>query len=898
MSTGTFLSPSRSIPDAAGGTRRLVGSVKLPLAAAAACACFATPAAAHGFGQRYDLPIPLSFYLFGTAAAVVVTFVIVGLFVREVPRTREHTHIDLLATRFERLIVSPALVWTAKLLALVIFIVTIAAGFAGDQNPYKNITPTMVWIIGWVGVAYVSAFIGNVWIVVNPWRTLFELLGLITRQTSGLADHSLRRPYPAALGAWPAFFLLLALSWIELVYPNPAAPHFLAWLALFYSALTLAGMFFFGEPWLARGEVFTCVFGIFARFAPIQAHAHPRPKLLLRPFGAGLLDSSAVTNSTMAFVLLLLASVLYDGAITTPEWGQLENALATHLSILGQYKLMAVRTAGLLAFWLVFFGAYLATSMFMNVAAGATMAPLVLARHFAFTLVPIAIGYHLAHYLTFLLIQGQYIIPLISDPFGLGWNLFGTASYRVNIGIVDARFAWYAAVAAILTGHVAAVYLAHRKAIEVLDTRSAVLRSQIPLTALMVVYTFVSLSILAEPIVERRAPAQPLEAQLSIPADAVLPEPGTGRLHPVGSGKIARQKLTYRVLASAFHDGTRMNAVDLLYSYMFAYRWGGARGDDETPADALIAAASALMRAQLLGVRVIGTDTTSKSFRFGDFEYIRELFILDVYTSAAPLDPEQDAVVAPPWSTLPWHLLVLMEEAVSRGWAAFSQVEGARRGVEWLDLVRSQDMNRRLAALVEDFEREGYRPEQLDQLVSQDEARRRWAALAAFYKERGHFLVTNGPYQLKRWSPDSVTLEAFRDLSYPLGVGSYDAYAIPRRGFITTIERDDEGVRIFGDIELVQKHARSYDIVRQPLQSLGADAIKRSVPECPYIVTDAGGHVVLAGRVAVGSDASCRLDLRNHLPEGRFTLSAQLIVNGNAMNAQITRFPIEVPAQP
>ena len=140
-------------------------------------------------------------------------------------------------------------------------------------------------------------------------------------------------------------------------------------------------------------------------------------------------------------------------------------------------------------------------------------------------------------------------------------------------------------------------------------------------------------------------------------------------LQPVGAGKTARQKLTYRVLGSAFHDGTRMSAADLLYSYMFAYRWG-ARASDNARSDALIAAATAVMRARLLGVRVVGTDTTSKSFRFGDFEYVRELFVVEVYTSVAPLDPEQDAVVAPPWSTLPWHLLVLMEEAVARGWAA------------------------------------------------------------------------------------------------------------------------------------------------------------------------------------------------------------------------------------
>jgi hypothetical protein len=340
-----------------------------------------------------------------------------------------------------------------------------------------------------------------------------------------------------------------------------------------------------------------------------------------------------------------------------------------------------------------------------------------------------------------------------------------------------------------------------------------------------------------------------------------------------------------------------MNDADLLYSYMFAYRWGGWSAEPDARSDALIAAATATMRAQLSGVRVVGTDTTSKSFRFGDFEYTRELFVIEVYTSVAPLDPEQDAVVAPPWSTLPWHLLALMEEAVIRGWAEFSQDEARRRGIEWLDLVRSQDMNRRLAGLVETFERDGYRPEHLQSRVSAQDARKRWAALAAFYKERGHFLVTNGPYQLKRWSDDGVTLEAFRDLSYPLGVGSYDAYANPRRGFITKVERVNQRIRIFGDIELIEKHMRSYDIVRKPLQFVAADIVKRALPECRYIVLDEDGRVVLAGQVSVAADASFYLDLGSMLPAGRFTLRAQLIVNGNAMNAAIRDFPIEALEQ-
>jgi hypothetical protein len=602
----------------------------------------------------------------------------------------------------------------------------------------------------------------------------------------------------------------------------------------------------------------------------------------------------------MAFVLLLLATVLFDGALGTPEWGQLESAPTALMPSFGEGAAMAVRTAGLLVFWLVFFGAYVGVSAAMSAATASRLSTIETARSFALTLVPIAIGYHLAHYLTFLLIQGQYIIPLISDPFGFGWNLFGTAGYRVDIAIVDARFAWYTAVSAILLGHIAAVYLAHRKAMQLFDARGVALRSQVPLTALMVLYTFVSLSILAEPMVERRAPAQPSQvaSEINIPADAVVPQAGSGRLQPVGTGKVASDKLIYRVLASSFHDGTRTSAADLLYAYMFAFRWGARAEDESSHYDPVVAAASALARARLAGVRVVGTDTSSKSIRFGNFEYVRELLVVEVYTSTAPIDPEQDAVIAPPWSTLPWHLLVLMEEAVEHGWAAFSQAEAQRRGVEWLDLVRSGAINERLASLVETFERTSYRPDRLKSLVGAEDARKRWAALATFYKEHGHFLVTNGPYQLKRWSEDSVTLEAFRDFSYPLGVGSYDAYAVPRRGYITKIERDKDTIRVSGDIELVVKHMRSYDIVRRPLQSVPADVLKRAAPECRYVLTDAEARVALAGQVALAPDASFRIDLTGKLPPGQFTLRAEMLVNGNAMNADIQRVPIVISAGP
>jgi hypothetical protein len=230
-----------------------------------------------------------------------------------------------------------------KLLALAALILTIVAGFRGDQNPYRNIAPTMVWVIAWVGLAYVSAFIGNIWALINPWNTIFESIEALRQGITGRGEFGLRLPYPEALGVWPAFLLLLALAWTELVYPNPAVPRTIACLALCYSVLTLAGMFLFGrDRWLERGEVFTAVFGTFARFAPIELRGGGDRHFWLRPFGAGLLDSGTVSNSMMAFVLLLLASVLYDGALATPEWGEFEATLAPDLSFFGDFKLLAL----------------------------------------------------------------------------------------------------------------------------------------------------------------------------------------------------------------------------------------------------------------------------------------------------------------------------------------------------------------------------------------------------------------------------------------------------------------------------------------------------------------------------------------------------------------------------
>ncbi len=376
---------------------------------------------------------------------------------------------------------------------------------------------------------------------------------------------------------------------------------------------------------------------------------------------------------------------------------------------------------------------------------------------------------------------------------------------------------------------------------------------------------------------------------IAVPEDAVLPEPGSSRLRAVGPGKRAKVGLTYGALASAFHDGTRVTAADLLYPYALAYRWSGGDGD---PA---IDKATALLRERLVGVRPAGVDRTSKSIRFGDLELVREMLIFEVYLNESGDGLGQAAALAPPSGSVPWHVLALMEAAVVRGWAAFSEQRAARLGVEWLDLARSAPLKQRLAALVDAFERQGYVPEPLQGMVTAEAARARWRALRAFAEKHGHYLVTAGPYLLKSWSAEATVLQVFRDISYPLGVGSYDAYAIPRRAYISGIETQERGLRIAVEVEKVEKFSRSYEIVRQPLRSAKSTALAGQTLDCRYLVVAADGMVRLAGRGRLQEDGSFAIDLAAGLAPGQYTVVTTVTLTGNTVRPDIRQVPFRVP---
>jgi hypothetical protein len=373
-------------------------------------------------------------------------------------------------------------------------------------------------------------------------------------------------------------------------------------------------------------------------------------------------------------------------------------------------------------------------------------------------------------------------------------------------------------------------------------------------------------------------------AAIDVPADAVVPDPATGPLKPVGRGVTAGAKVVYRVLLSKFHDGVKMAPADLVYPHVFAARWSRR--------DPAVARATALARERLVGLKLVRVDTEIKDL--GEIQLVNEVALVEIYLRR-PVDPRYAAAIAPPWSVVPWQLIVLMEEAVARGLAAFSDAEAARRGLPWLDLARDRKLRDVLAGLCEEYERRAHVPEGLRGLVTVEQARQRWAALRRFHRQHGHFLVTSGPYQLGKWTADTVVLPVFRDLSYPLGVGSWDLYALPLRAYAAHVERRGDRLEIQADVDKVTKFERSYRIVREPYRPEPAgEKMRAPAPVARWTVVGPGEDVAAVGSSSELDGSRVVIDLKGKLAPGSYRVLVMLALNGNVVNPEVKTIPYRV----
>lgn len=435
----------------------------------------AGPAAAHGIGGRLDLPIPIWLFVYGAAAAVIISFVALGALWKR-PRLEEDPPGRSLPRWMQRVLTGPVPNGLVRTISLVAFLVVIVAAGSGQDSAAVNLAPVFVFVWFWVGLAFVHALLGNWWATLSPWDTIARALGVGERP---------RREYPKALGTWPATLLLFGFLWLELVFPDAASPRPLFAAILVYTAITLGGMAAFGrEAWNRNGEAFAVYLGLLSRLAPLARDREG--SVVLRAPLAGL-PTLRPRPGLVAFVMVVIGSTTFDGLTGTALWQSWTGTLTGGAAI-------AAGTAGLVGAIALVGVAYALAMLAASGVAGIPWHPL--SVRFVHSLVPIAFAYVAAHYFSFLVLEGQAGLALVSDPLGEGWNLFGTAGWTANLALLPAVAIWYVQVGAIVAGHVAGVILAHDRSLAAFRGGHA-LRTQYALLAVMVMFTVGGLLILS-----------------------------------------------------------------------------------------------------------------------------------------------------------------------------------------------------------------------------------------------------------------------------------------------------------------------------------------------------------------------------------------------------------------
>ena len=429
---------------------------------------FVLPAtvAAHTLNATYESRLPLAVYLAGAAATVALSFVFV--IVRDVRAAP--SPVDGPST------LPPAAIrYGLRAVGLIGWAWIVAQGIAGGSSD-GNVATLFLWVYGWVGLAIVSAVLGPVWHFLDPFSTLHDLgAGLLRRVGVGSWEPA---AYPASLGRWPATIGFAIFVWLELVIL--AGPSTLFVVLVGYTAFTLAMMAQFGrDTWRSHGETFSVWFRLLGRLA-IFMLVDDAGRVRRRSFGSGVL-APGWARSDVTLVGLGVGSIIFDGLSQTQVFFNLFGAPG-----------IVVKTLLLVAFLAIIVGAAFVVARTIGLAATGA------------GLLPIALGYLIAHYLTYLLIDGQRIVIAMSDPLQKGWNLFGTAFYQPSGAWLPPGLIWTLQLAAVVGGHMLGAWGGHVVAAETasphLGTR-ALRMLQLPLAVVMVGLTTLTLWSLGQAIV-------------------------------------------------------------------------------------------------------------------------------------------------------------------------------------------------------------------------------------------------------------------------------------------------------------------------------------------------------------------------------------------------------------
>jgi hypothetical protein len=446
-------------------------------------------AEAHGIVGKADLPIPV--WLFSWTAAIVLVVSFVAL-------STMWTRPQLQQPRLRALLRLPrALEWLAGLIGMVLFAVVVYSGFAGAQVTQANFSVTFIYVIFWVGLPLMSVLFGDVFRALSPWRTCARacaaLLGLARR---GRPVAPLLR-YPQWLGLCPATAGIVGFAWLELIYVEKDRPSILAALSVGYFLAMLLGMALFGvEQWSSQADGFGVYFNLLSKLSPL-VRGKDGVLYLRRPL-SGVTDLE-IRAGTVAFICTQIGTTTFDGFSNGGIWRNNEPNLQSLFEDLGFHPTPAQELAysvGLVFCILLISGVY-RLGIFGVQRVSERYDRSTLTRTFVHTLVPIAFAYVLAHYFSLLLWQSQAMVYLASDPLGNGSNLFGTAGFQIDYHLISYAAIWYVQVAALVSGHVGGLALAHDRALVLYKDPEEAVRSQYWMLAVMVAFTSFGLWLLS-----------------------------------------------------------------------------------------------------------------------------------------------------------------------------------------------------------------------------------------------------------------------------------------------------------------------------------------------------------------------------------------------------------------
>jgi hypothetical protein len=447
---------------------------------------------AHAFGVRYELPLPLWLYVLGGAGIVLVTAAFI------LPKPVERTSAGAPDTS-----ALPKLRWAPFILSYGLFFALVSAGMLGSQEVAENILPTLFWLVLWIAIPLSCGLVGN-W--TGPWN-VFATVSLMLdnpklRRLLILRDRVL--PWPAWLGWWPAVALYFLVASGELIFsPIATTPHIIAgYLTVYFVASGLMGLLF-GPAWLQQGELFNVLFSTWGRLGYFRFGSPGR-----RGFASGLTANFEPSVSRITFVLLLLSSVAFDGLLSTPLWNNFDVSLsATNITNSELHAVFVAAFILVVAFFWLAFGLF---ALAVKLAGRLAKSTLQVLGALLPSLIPISFGYLFAHNVEYLVINSQLLFPLIGNPTGLeSWPIqlsypFND-SFEPSIHLLPGAFYWYLAVVVIVAVHIIALIIAHRDMGSITPAKHAVKQAEFPWVGAMVLYTMLSLWLLAQPLVKEQS---------------------------------------------------------------------------------------------------------------------------------------------------------------------------------------------------------------------------------------------------------------------------------------------------------------------------------------------------------------------------------------------------------